>query len=110
MKMPPTIPPTSIHRILGYSAFELMPLFRAAGIDSDAPVVRRLRPVRGSNLVAGRLLAGEPAYLGRRDAEQLFEVSGELVGASVAVCGDDVLDGRHGQRRILQTTVAFLQA
>jgi hypothetical protein len=47
----------------------------------------------GSSVILGRLRGGEFAYLCWRDAKQLFEVSGELVGAGVAVHGDEVLDG-----------------
>jgi hypothetical protein len=64
----------------------------------------------GSSFPSGWVLAGESAYLCCRDAEVLFEVSGELVGAEVAVGGDDVLEGCPSQRRIVQLTVAFLQA
>jgi hypothetical protein len=52
--------------------------------------------VHGSSFTLGRPLAGESAYLCWRDAEVLFEVSGELVRAEVAVRGDDVLDGYRG--------------
>ena len=41
-------------------------------------------------------LVGESADLCWRDAEVVFEVSGELVRAEVAVRGDDVLDGYRG--------------
>ena len=87
-----------------------MPLPCAAGLSlmrSSGPPAGQ---AHGLSFMPGRPLAGESAYLCCRDAEVLFEVSGELVGAEVAVCGDDVLDGCPGQRRILQTTVAFLQA
>jgi hypothetical protein len=73
-----------------------MPLSWAAGsglMRSSGPPARH---AHGSSFTLGRVLAGESAYLCCRDAEELFEVSGELVGAEVAVRGDDVLDGCPG--------------
>src|SRR5262249_29989915 len=70
----------------------------------------QVRAVHGSPLAPGGLLAGEAAYLFRRDTEHLLEVSGKLVGAKVAVLGDDLLDVRRGQRRVLQPTATFLEA
>lgn len=64
----------------------------------------------GSSCTPGQLRGGESAYLCWRDAKQLFEVSGELVRAGIAVRGDEVLDGCRGLRWVLQMTVAFLQA
>lgn len=87
-----------------------MPLFCAAGSSLRRSSGPSARQAHGSSVTPGRPLAGESAYLCCRDAEVLCEVSGELVGAEVAVGGDDVFDGCHGQRRILQLTVAFLQA
>ena len=55
-----------------------------------------------SPVTSGWQLDGKPVYLCRRDAEELFEVSGELVGAKVTVRGDDVLDGRRCQRGVTQ--------
>jgi hypothetical protein len=50
----------------------------------------------GLSFTLGGPLAGESADLCWRDAEVVFEVSGELVRAEVAVRGDDVLDGYRG--------------
>jgi hypothetical protein len=79
-------------------------------IESQALWWTAARQAHGSFFMPGRARVGESSCLCCRDAEVLFEVSGELVGAEVAVRGDDVFDGCHGQRRILQATVAFLQA
>jgi hypothetical protein len=87
-----------------------MPLSCAAGSNLRCSGGPPARQAHGSSFAPGRPLAGESAYLCCRDAEELFEDSGELVGAEVAVGGDDVFDGCGGQRRIVQTTVAFLQA
>jgi hypothetical protein len=70
----------------------------------------RVEHAPGSSCAPGRLRGGESAYLCWRDAKQLFEVSGELVGAGIAVRGDEVLDGCRGLRWVLQMTVASLQA
>src|SRR5262249_40063208 len=94
---------------LGVVAHAFVLLLARPGPDA-LPVARAVQADHGSPLAPGWPLAGQPAYLFRGDTEVLFEVSGELVGATVAVREDDVLDGCHGQRWILQAAAAFLQA
>lgn len=77
---------------------------------SDAPPADPAVCVaHGSPPGSGQPLAGQLTDLCCRYIKQLLEVSGELVGAKVAVRGDDVLDRPHAQGRVLQVAIACLQ-
>jgi|SRR5215470_14058867 len=55
-------------------------------------------------------LVSELTYLCGRDAEDLPEIPGELVGPNVTYCQHDILDMRPGQCRIMKSIVGLLQA
>jgi hypothetical protein len=88
---PPNVERREIPSSIGH-----MPLSCAAGSSLMRSRGLPAGQAHGSSFTLGRPLAGESADLCWRDAEELFEVSGELVRAEVAVRGDDVLDGYRG--------------